>query len=180
MTTYLPSITIPATVFEQPAASILLPLVLGNVVGYGSRPNRTKQRYRELEQPPGNPPPYVFGPVWTALYAAMGYAAHRAWKTGSNSFNPDIVALTKQGATLYTIQLGLNLLWMPTFFGLERPIEATADIVALLGTTSYLTYIWSKVDQGAAWTMVPYLAWQSFALYLCVSVPSLKLHAGPC
>jgi len=110
MTTYIQSITLPSVVFEQPALSILLPLALGNAVGYASRPDRTKARYRELKQPPGNPPAYVFGPVWTVLYGAMGYAAYRAWSTGINSFNPETVALTKQGATLYTIQLGLNLL----------------------------------------------------------------------
>jgi len=166
MTTHIPSITIPAAVFEQPAVSILVPLALGNAVGWSARPSRTKQRYRELKQPPLNPPAYVFGPVWTILYAAMGYAAHRAWSTGINSIDPEKVALTKQGATLYTIQLGLNLLWMPTFFVLERPIEATVDSVALLGTASYLTYIWSSVDEVAAWTMVPYLGWLGFATYL--------------
>lgn len=57
----------------------------------------------------------------------------------------------QQGATLFTIQLGLNLIWMPLFFGLKRPIEATADIVALTGTVGYLTYIWSQVDTIAAW-----------------------------
>ncbi len=40
---------------------------------------------------------------------------------------------------------------MPLFFGLKRPIEATADIVALTGTVGYLTYIWSQVDTVAAW-----------------------------
>jgi len=111
----------------------------------------------------------VFGPVWTVLYAAMGYASWRAWSTGSNSFDPAVVELAKQGATLYTIQLGLNLIWTPLFFGLKRPIEATADILALLGTTGYLTYIWSQVDSVAAWTMVPYMGWLCFATYLCVS-----------
>jgi translocator protein len=70
---------------------------------------------------------------------------------------------------LYTIQLGLNLAWMPLFFGLERPIEAAVDVVALLGTTGYLTYIWSQFDEVAAWVMVPYLGWLSFATYLSVS-----------
>jgi benzodiazapine receptor len=130
---------------------------------------RTKQRYMELKQPPLNPPAYVFGPVWTVLYAAIGYAAHRAWTTGTNSLNPETAALARQGATLFTIQLGLNLLWMPTFFVLERPIEATIDSVALLGTNMYLTYLWSKVDDVAALVMLPYLGWLSFATYLCVS-----------
>lgn len=55
---------------------------------------------------------------------------------------------------------------MPLFFRLKRPIEATADIVALTGVTGYLTYIWSKVDPVAAWGLAPYLAWLGFATYL--------------
>jgi hypothetical protein len=58
---------------------------------------------------------------------------------------------------------------MPLFFGLQRPKEAVADIVALVGTTSYLIYVWSKVDTVASWLMVPYLGWLSFATYLTVS-----------
>jgi benzodiazapine receptor len=81
-----------------------------------------------------------------------------------------IICVKKHGATLYTIQLGLNLIWMPLFFGLQRPIEATADLVALLGVTSYLTYVWSGVDSVAAWAMVPYLGWLGFATYLSVSI----------
>ena len=81
----------------------------------------------------------------------------------------------QEGATLYTIQLGLNLAWMPLFFGLERPIEATVDILALGATAGYLTYVWSKVDEVAAWTMVPYLGWLCFATYLCVSFNFLHI-----
>ena len=84
------------------------------------------------------------------------------------SFSHETLSLARQGATLYTIQLGLNLCWMPLFFGFERPVEATADIIALLGTAGYLTYVWSKVDEVAAWIMVPYLGWLAFATYLSV------------
>ena len=59
---------------------------------------------------------------------------------------------------------------MPLFFGLKRPIEASVDIVALTGTTGYLTYVWSKVDSVSAWGMVPYLGWLAFATYLSVSI----------
>ena len=69
----------------------------------------------------------------------MGYAAYRAWTAGAGSINPRTVELTKQGATLYTIQLGLNLIWMPLFFRFPRPVEATIDIVVLTGITGYLT-----------------------------------------
>jgi translocator protein len=99
----------------------------------------------------------------------MGYAAYRAWTIGMSSLNPHTIELTKQGATLYTIQLGLNLAWMPLFFGLGRPVEATADILLLTGTTGYLAYVWSQVDETASWLLAPYLGWLSFATYLCVS-----------
>ena len=72
----------------------------------------------------------------------------------------------QQGATLYTIQLGLNLIWTPLFFKFHRPIEATVDCAAILGTTAYLTYIWGQVDEVAAWALVPYVGWLGFATYL--------------
>ncbi|KAK3675532.1 hypothetical protein LTR78_004615 [Recurvomyces mirabilis] len=166
MTTYIPSLTLPSIVFEQPAAAILLPVVAGTAVGFSTRPSETQKTYLELRQPPLRPPPWIFGPMWTALYGLMGYAAYRAHSTGMSSLDPTKVALTKQGATLYTIQLALNLIWMPLFFGYQRPIEATIDIVALTGLTGYLTYVWGQVDEVAGYCLVPYLGWLSFATYL--------------
>lgn len=96
----------------------------------------------------------------------MGYAAHRAWTVGATSANPQTVQLAKHGATLYTLQLGLNMAFMPLNFGFKRPIEATADIVALTGLTGWLIYIWGQVDERAGYALVPYLGWLSFATYL--------------
>ncbi|OCL02361.1 TspO/MBR-related protein [Glonium stellatum] len=166
MTSFIPSLALPSIAFEQPAIAILLPIALGTGIGYSTRPDRTQKTYRALKQPPLNPPPQVFGPVWTFLYASMGYAAYRAWSAGINSFDPNKANLAKQGASLYTIQLGLNLIWMPLFFGLGRPIEATVDIFALTGVTGYLAYIWSQVDPIASWALAPYIGWLSFATYL--------------
>ncbi|KAI9872745.1 MAG: hypothetical protein M1830_001235, partial [Pleopsidium flavum] len=174
MTSYIPSITLPGQIFAQPAASILLPVALGTAVGFSIRPTDTQRTYLALKQPPYRPPPQVFGPMWTILYGLMGYAAYRAWSTGMSSLSPTTVELTKQGATLYTIQLGLNLIWMPLFFQLKRPIEATADIVLLTGVTGYLTYIWGQVDEVAAWAMAPYLVWLGFATYLSAGVGYLN------
>ena len=74
--------------------------------------------------------------------------------------------MQQHGTTLYTIQLGLNLIWMPLFFGLKRPIEATIDAFALTGTVGYLIYIWGQVDEVAGWALAPYLGWLCFASYL--------------
>ena len=166
MTSYIPSITLPSQVFAQPATSIILPVVAGLGVGASIAPKSTQETYLALKQPPYRPPPQVFAPMWTTLYGLMGFAAYRAWTTGINSVDPITVENTRHGATLYTIQLGLNLCWMPLFYGLKRPIEATVDVVSLTGTVAYLTYVWSKVDDVAAYCLLPYLGWLGFATYL--------------
>jgi translocator protein len=105
----------------------------------------------------------------------MGYAAYRAVNASLSPLSSmEQIRVTKHGATLYTIQLGLNLVWMPLFFVAKRPVEATLDIVALLGLNGYLTYLWSSVDPIAGWCQVPYLAWLSFATYLCAGAGYLN------
>ncbi|KAK5286798.1 hypothetical protein LTR16_004053 [Cryomyces antarcticus] len=185
MTSFIPSITLPGFIFEQPAASILLPVLLGSGVGFAMQPKETQKTHLALKQPPYRPPPQIFGIMWPILYGLMGFSAYRAWTTGMNTFDAHKTQLAKvrhtaypnsatlltgwreqQGATLYTIQLGLNLIWMPLFFKYQRPIEATVDIVALTGVTGYLTYIWGQVDEVAGWALAPYLGWLCFATYL--------------
>ncbi|KAG6010151.1 hypothetical protein E4U54_008423 [Claviceps lovelessii] len=175
MTTYIPSLTIPAAIFEHPAASVLLPVALGTAVGYSTRPTGTRNLYASLKQPPLRPPPWLFGPVWTVLYGLMGYAAHRAYTTGLSALSsPATASLTRHSMTLYSIQLGLNLAWMPLFFGAKRPVEAAVDIVALLGLNGYLAYVWGSIDEVAGWLQVPYLGWLGFASYLCVGTGYLN------
>jgi translocator protein len=170
---YIPSLTLPAAIFNTPAVSILLPVSLGLAVGFYGR-NTTQKTYMDLKQPPFRPPPQVFGPVWTLLYGLMGYGAYRAWNVGMSSLDPFKVEDARRGATLYTVQLALNLLWMPLFFYMKRPVEATADIFALTGTVGYLTYIWNKVDPIASYCLMPYLGWLGFASYLTVGVSHLN------
>ncbi|KAI1487768.1 TspO/MBR family-domain-containing protein [Biscogniauxia mediterranea] len=169
MTTSLPHLTNTLThdIFANPAPSILLPIALGTAVGYSTRPSQTQQTYLSMKQPPLRPPPQVFGPVWTALYGLMGYAAHRA-VTSSPSSSSNPIPL------LYAAQLGLNLAWMPLFFGLRRPALALADLVALLGLNGWLARLYFAVDPVAGWCAVPYLAWLGFATYLNAGVGHLN------
>ncbi len=105
----------------------------------------------------------------------MGYAAYRAVSTGLSPLSsPEHVRMTKAGATLYTVQLGLNLAWMPLFFVAKRPVAALVDIVALLGANAYLTYLWGSVDAVGGWCLVPYVAWLGFATYVCAGVGYLN------
>ena len=95
MTAFIPSLTLPSFIFESPAASILLPIAAGTAVGFSTRPQETQKTYLALRQPPLRPPPWVFGPMWTALYGLMGYAAYRAWTNGVNNFDVEKVLLAK-------------------------------------------------------------------------------------
>lgn len=85
MTTFIPSLTLPSQVFSQPASAILLPLLLGNGIGFIVAPKEAQSTYMALKQPPYRPPPQIFAPVWTALYGMMGYAAYRAYTTGMSA-----------------------------------------------------------------------------------------------
>ncbi len=95
MTTYIPYLTLPAVIFETPAASILLPIAAGTAVGFSTRPKETQETYLALRQPPFRPPPWVFGPAWTLLYGSMGFAAYRAWTAGINAVDGRTLALAQ-------------------------------------------------------------------------------------
>lgn len=105
----------------------------------------------------------------------MGYAAYRAVSIGlAPGSSGQQADLARQGATLYSIQLVLNFAWTPLFFVFQRPIEATVDIVALLGLNSYLAYTWGQVDRVAGLLQLPYLGWLGFATYLCAGAGYLN------
>ncbi len=80
--------------------------------------------YAALNKPAWNPPAWIFGPVWTALYAMMAVAAWLVWKRGG-------FAAHRQALTLFLIQLVLNASWTPLFFGLHRPGVAFVEIIFL-------------------------------------------------
>ena len=115
--------------------------------------------YAELAKPSWNPPSWVFGPVWTLLYAMMAVAAWLVWQRGGWR--------AQQGPmTLYLVQWALNALWTPLFFGLHRPGLAFAEIVALtLVVLATLGAFW-RVKLTAGLFLVPYAAWVGFAAAL--------------
>src|SRR5436309_3692669 len=124
-----------------------------------------------LRQPPLRLPPWIFGPVWTVLYGLMGYASYRGATAGPSTATE---ALVHHGNTVYTMQLCLNLLWMPLFFGVRAPITAAVDILALCGFTMYLAYVYAQIDGLAAWCFAPYLGWLGFVAFLTIGVGYLS------
>lgn len=110
--------------------------------------------YAQLTKPSFTPPPAVFGPVWTMLYVLMAFAAWRAWRAAAR---PALVIGVFAG------QLALNALWSQLFFGWRRPDLALIEIGFLWAAIVATILVFRQEDRGAAWMLVPYLAWVSFA-----------------
>lgn len=115
--------------------------------------------YASLKKPAWNPPNWIFGPVWTALYTMMAIAAWVVWRSGG---------WAKQRAVLglFLLQLMFNALWSPLFFGMKNPALAFADIVLLwIALLATLAAFW-RVGLLAGVLLLPYLAWVTFASVL--------------
>ena len=126
-----------------------------------------KTWYAALNKPSWNPPAWVFGPVWSALYLSMAVAAWMVWR--ERGFSAAIVPLS-----LFALQLALNCAWSGLFFALRRPWLAFADI-ALLWCAIVITMIsFVRVSPLAGLLLVPYLAWVGFAAVLNFSVAKMN------
>lgn len=124
--------------------------------------------YTTLTKPSFNPPDWVFAPVWTILYIAMGISAGRVW---SNGFHHRWV---KTAMYHFIFQLLLNTLWSLVFFGLKEVFGALIVIITLL-TLLLFTFKWFKiVDKLAAYLLIPYILWVGFALVLNFSIWKLN------
>lgn len=120
--------------------------------------------YANLNKPSFTPPGWLFGPVWTALYALMAISAFLVWHKGLN-YRAVRVALI-----LFLVQLILNALWTPLFFGAKMPGLAFTEILLLWVTIALTILTFARVSRAAALLLVPYIAWVSFAAILNASI----------
>lgn len=132
----------------------------------GSIFTRAGQRewFPSLDKPDFNPPAWVFGPVWTLLYAMMGIAAGIVWREGRETRDGRL------GLQLFGLQLGLNTLWSALFFGARSPFTALIDIVALWIAIVATIVVFARTSRVAAVLMLPYLAWTTFATVLNATI----------
>lgn len=138
--------------------------IIGSVFTVSAIPNW----YSTLVKPELNPPSWVFGPVWTTLYALMGIAAFLVWKNGWE--RKDV----KMALGVFGIQLFLNAIWSIIFFGLHSPAWALVDIVLLWFTIVWTMVVFYKISKPAMYLLVPYLLWVSFATYLNYAIWTLN------
>lgn len=119
--------------------------------------------YKQLDKPRWRPPDWLFAPVWIVLYASIGLSGWLVWREES-------IAGAAQPLGVYAAQLLLNAAWTPIFFGLHRPGLALIEIMMLWAAILATTIMFQPVSALAAWLLVPYLVWVSFASALNYSV----------
>ncbi|MFE6814541.1 TspO/MBR family protein [Streptomyces sp. NPDC057677] len=119
--------------------------------------------YTSLDLPAWAPPAWLFGPVWTVLYATIGVAAWLVWRRQAA---PD----RKPAMAWWVVQLALNLGWTPLFFGLGAYGVALIEILLLVVATGVTILLFSRVSKAAALLLVPYLGWVCFATALNAAI----------
>ena len=142
---------------------VLLALAVG---GLSALISGGMDSFESLTKPPLSPPGWLFPVAWSILYVLMGIAAGLIQTSGDRDSG---VALTA-----YYVQLTVNFLWSPIFFGLGW-IGFAAVWLALLLVAVYVTKSrFSAITPAAGWLLVPYLLWCLFALYLNVGLVILN------
>lgn len=132
------------------------------VAGSGAR-FRPGPWYESLAKPAWTPPNRVFPVAWALIYLTIAIAGWLVWRKAG--FGGAVFAF---GA--YFLQLALNAAWSWLFFGLRRIDLALADVVALWMAIVVNVVAFHGIHAGAAYLLVPYLAWVSYAAALNFAV----------
>lgn len=142
--------------------SLIIPQLAGALGSFFTF-DSLKDWYVVLEKPALNPPSWIFGPVWTILFLLMGFALYLVWKDED---------MKSKGLAYWTfgIQMVLNALWSIIFFGLNNPGIAFIEIILLWLAIVASIITFSKISKLAAWLLIPYILWVSFASYLNYSI----------
>ncbi len=135
------------------SAFVVLTVLGGLTAGLLNQPDAW---YVALNKPVFNPPNWLFGPVWTALYVLIGIAGWRTWRSHRHGL----------AMKLWWAQMALNLSWSPAFFGAHRMGLALLVIVTMLATiVAFVLTSWRR-DPPAARLFLPYGVWVAFASVL--------------
>jgi tryptophan-rich sensory protein len=147
--------------------SIVLPVGVGVVAGLFTQTG-VDTWYRTIEKPSWNPPDAVFAPVWTTLYILMGIALYLVW-------NSKAAPAAKRRAILFwMVQLVLNAAWSFLFFTRHNIGLALVEIVVLWLVILITIFLFARIRKVAAWLMVPYISWVSFAMILTYTIWQLN------
>lgn len=129
--------------------------------------------YATLDKPSFSPPNWIFGPVWTILYILMGISLYLVWEKKNPSATSTTLStgsLRTGVPTVFWVQLILNALWSIIFFGMKNPTLALVDIVVLWIAIVLTIIAFYEINKLAAYLLIPYLLWVSFAIILNLSI----------
>ncbi len=153
-------------------ALFVIPAVmfLGFLSGAVSGSGEENRWFAELVKPEAQPPGWLFGVAWTILYFMQGLAfAMVLHARGARSRGLAIA--------LFLAQFVANLAWSPLFFGRHQVTSALYLIVIIFLLAFATTMVFGRIRKAAAWLMVPYLAWLSFATILNYQIDHLNPEA---
>ena len=120
--------------------------------------------YTTIQKPSFNPPNWIFAPVWTLLFLLMGISLYFVWSRGLEDKKIKIAVF------IFGVQLALNIFWSFLFFDLQSPLYAFIEIF-ILWLAILLTIIsFYKISKIAAYLLLPYILWVSFASVLNFSI----------
>lgn len=153
----------------QAVAASIIPNIGGIAGGLVTRQAIPEWYDKVIIKPSWRPPNWAFGPVWTFLYTSMGYSSYVVWKELGA---PNLLYVTSLPIPiqLYILQLTLNWMWTPIFFGAKHLTGALVGIAALDAAAVATTASFLKVDTTAGLLLVPYLVWLSLATGLTTSI----------
>lgn len=147
--------------------SLAIPLAIGGISGFFTV-SGVEGWYQTINKPSWNPPNSIFGPVWTTLYILMGIALFLVWKADTS------IELKKIAVALFAVQLVLNFFWSFIFFQLHQPGWALVEIIAMWVFILLTIFAFAQVNKTAAWLLVPYISWVSFATILNYTIWKLN------
>lgn len=130
--------------------------------------------YQTLAKPSIAPPNWIFAPVWTVLFALMGIALFLIWSSKDQNLTPTKKNTIKIALYLFAGQLILNILWSMIFFGIQSPEWAFIEIIFLWLAILATIIAFNKISRPAAYLLLPYILWVSFAAYLNFTIQSLN------
>ena len=120
--------------------------------------------YSTLTMPNFSPPSWIFGPVWTALFALMGIALFFVWRSNADKKSK------KTAIQVFSAQLLMNIMWSILFFGLQSPRSALIEILSLWLIIVATMIAFFKISKKTVYLLIPYILWVSFAAYLNYSI----------
>jgi len=147
--------------------AIAIPLMVGATSGFFTVTG-VESWYQTIQKPSWNPPNWIFGPVWTTLYVMMGIALYLVWKEDTSE------ELKKIAIALFAVQLTLNFFWSFIFFNQQQPGWALVEIIAMWIFILMTIFAFAQVNKTAAWLLVPYISWVSFATILNYTIWQLN------